>query len=120
MGGWSLVCLDPELDLTSASGRAMAGMFAEWERETIGQRIREGLAQSDKRLGRKPGLPPVGGGKPKPIPPQVAAVGRDAAAEGLSLSALVAWLNSYGIESLRGGHWHATSVRRLLSRFDAA
>ncbi|HEX3733775.1 MAG TPA: recombinase family protein [Solirubrobacterales bacterium] len=122
--GWSLVCLDPVLDLTTATGRAMAGLvvvFAEWERETIGQRVREGLAQTDKRVGRPLGLPPVGAAArgPEPVPPRVAAVVRDALGAGLSPGATADRLNGYGIPSLRGGRWHRESVRRLLPRLVA-
>jgi DNA invertase Pin-like site-specific DNA recombinase len=45
--GWVLVVLDPELDMSQPSGRAMAGMlsvFAEFEREMIRERIRSALS----------------------------------------------------------------------------
>jgi DNA invertase Pin-like site-specific DNA recombinase len=46
--GWQLVILDPMLDMTTPSGRAMAGVavvFSQWEREMTSLRTREGLAQ---------------------------------------------------------------------------
>jgi DNA invertase Pin-like site-specific DNA recombinase len=52
------VSLTEALDLTTPSGRAMAGMlavFAEFEREILRERVRAGLAQArqnGKRLGR--------------------------------------------------------------------
>jgi DNA invertase Pin-like site-specific DNA recombinase len=52
------VSLTEALDLTTPSGRAMAGMlavFAEFEREILRERVRAGLAharQNGKRLGR--------------------------------------------------------------------
>lgn len=121
--GWDMVCLDPPLDLTTPAGRAMAGVlvvFAEYEREMIAQRTREGLAQSGKRLGRRPGLPAVGGGVALPVPPGVEAVVRDALAEDLSPRAIADRLNEYGLPSLRGGRWHRESVRRLLGRLAVA
>jgi DNA invertase Pin-like site-specific DNA recombinase len=121
--GWDLVCLDPPLDLTTPAGRAMAGVlvvFAEYEREMIGQRTREGLAQSGKRLGRAPGLPAVGGGRPAPIPAGVEAVVRDALAAELPPARIADRLNDYGLPSLRGGRWHRESVRRLLARPELA
>ncbi len=54
------VSLTEALDLTTPSGRAMAGMlavFAEFEREIIRERVRAGLAQAraeGKALGRPP------------------------------------------------------------------
>ena len=45
--GWVLVVLDPELDMSAPSGRAMAGMltvFAEFERSMIRERIKWALA----------------------------------------------------------------------------
>lgn len=54
------VSLTEALDLTTPSGRAMAGMlavFAEFEKEILRERVRAGLAharQNGKRLGRPP------------------------------------------------------------------
>lgn len=54
------VSLTEALDLTTPSGRAMAGLlavFAEFEREILRERVRAGLAharESGKRLGRPP------------------------------------------------------------------
>jgi putative DNA-invertase from lambdoid prophage Rac len=56
----SFVSLTGALDLTTPSGRAMAGLlavFAEFEREILRERVRAGLAharQNGKRLGRPP------------------------------------------------------------------
>lgn len=56
--GVGFVSLTEALDLTTPSGRAMAGMlavFAEFEREILRERVRAGLAharQNGKRLGR--------------------------------------------------------------------
>ena len=55
---WVLVSLIEALDLTTPTGRAMAGLlavFAEFEREILRERVRAGLAharESGKRLGR--------------------------------------------------------------------
>ena len=56
--GVGFVSLTEALDLTTPAGRAMAGLlavFAEFEREILGERVRAGLAharQNGKRLGR--------------------------------------------------------------------
>jgi DNA invertase Pin-like site-specific DNA recombinase len=57
--GWVLVVLDPELDMSTAGGRAMAGMlavFAEFERSMIRERIKSALAvkrSQGVKLGRR-------------------------------------------------------------------
>lgn len=122
--GWGLVCLDPEINTTTPNGRLVVHVLAavaEWEREMIGQRVREGLAQTDKRIGRPPGLPPVGAAArgPEPVPPRVAAMVVDLRGAGRSPAKIAERLNEYGLPSLRGGRWHRESVRRLLPRLDA-
>ena len=58
--GVGFVSLTEALDLTTPTGRAMAGLlavFAEFEREILRERVRAGLAharQNGKRLGRPP------------------------------------------------------------------
>ena len=55
------VSLTEALDLTTASGRAMAGMlaiFAEFEREILRERVKAGIAQA-----RKEGRPQAGPGR---------------------------------------------------------
>jgi putative DNA-invertase from lambdoid prophage Rac len=58
--GVGFVSITEALDLTTPTGRAMAGLlavFAAFEREILGERVRAGLArarQNGKRLGRPP------------------------------------------------------------------
>jgi putative DNA-invertase from lambdoid prophage Rac len=57
--GMGLVSLSEALDLTTPTGRAMAGMlaiFAEFEREILRERVRSGIAQARKE-GRRNGRP---------------------------------------------------------------
>jgi putative DNA-invertase from lambdoid prophage Rac len=60
--GVGFVSLTEALDLTTPTGRAMAGLlavFAEFERELLRERVRAGLAharQQGKRLGRPPSV----------------------------------------------------------------
>jgi DNA invertase Pin-like site-specific DNA recombinase len=57
--GVGFVSLTEALDLTTSTGRAMAGMlavFAEFEREVLSQRVRAGIAQA-RREGRPHGRP---------------------------------------------------------------
>lgn len=122
-GGWSIVVLDLGVDMTTPNGRLIAHILAavaEWERHMISIRIREGLAQSKKRLGRPPGSAPTSPAPPAPVPERTEAMVRDALAEGLSPQRVADRLNRYGVPSLRGGRWHRESVRRLVARLDVA
>jgi DNA invertase Pin-like site-specific DNA recombinase len=52
--GWAIRVLDPDIDLTTISGRAMAGVlmvFAQFERETIGQRVKSGMPETSRGRG---------------------------------------------------------------------
>ena len=72
--GVGFVSLTEALDLTTSTGRAMAGLlavFAEFEREVLRERIRAGIAQA--REGGRPPRPPADG---------VAEGGRGPAAQG--------------------------------------
>lgn len=61
--GWSLVVLDLDIDTTTRNGRLFAGILAqlaEWEREMISERTRDGLCEaraSGQELGRKSNVP---------------------------------------------------------------
>jgi putative DNA-invertase from lambdoid prophage Rac len=59
--GVGFVSLSEALDLTTASGRALAGMlavFAEFERDILRDRVKAGIAQARKE-GRPHGRPPT-------------------------------------------------------------
>lgn len=97
--GVAFVSLTEALDLTTPSGRAMAGLlsvFAEFEREVLRERVLAGLAQA-RQQGRRLGRPPTAAQKQK----QVRALFR----EGISKAEIARRL-SIG----------RTSVRRLLER----
>jgi DNA invertase Pin-like site-specific DNA recombinase len=81
----------------------------------ISLRVREGLAQSPKRLGRRHGLPPIGAAA-RGLAPEVLAAVEDLWANGRSSAAIAARLNAHGHPSPRGGRWHRESARRLLAR----
>jgi DNA invertase Pin-like site-specific DNA recombinase len=106
-GGWRLVILDPDLDLGTPFGRAMAGVvavFAQLEREQIGERTRVALAEAKaqgRRLGRPSGL------SMKTVDQVVELRG-----QGLSYRAIAARLTEAGVPTSRGRRrWSAESVR---------
>jgi DNA invertase Pin-like site-specific DNA recombinase len=95
--GVGFVSLTEAFDLTTPTGRAMAGLltvFAEFEREILRERVRAGIAQARQR-GKPHGRPPTAQRKA----PQV----RELFADGLSKSAMACQL-AIG----------RTSVRRIL------
>ncbi len=95
------VSINEALDLTTPSGRAMAGMlavFAEFEREILRERVKAGIAQARKE-GRPHGRPPSASKKAKKV--------RQLYAKGLSKS-----------EIARRLEIGRTSVRRILSADD--
>jgi putative DNA-invertase from lambdoid prophage Rac len=95
--GVGFVSLTEALDLTTPTGRAMAGLlavFAEFEREVLRERVRAGIAQA-RQHGKPHGRPPAARRKA----PQVHAL----FADGLSQSAIARQLGM-----------GRTSVRRIL------
>lgn len=107
-GNRTLVALDLGIDTTTPGGRLVATVFAsvaEWERETIAARTRDGL-----RAARQSG---------KPISRQAVAdhphlrdrISRQREA-GLTLQQIADGLNAEGVPTLRGGtEWRPSSVQ---------
>lgn len=109
--GWALVVLNPALDLSTSEGRLVANILvslAEFERELIGARIREGLAEA-KRTGKKLG-------RTQRVPDDIA---RRVARErelGASLHEIARGLNKDGVPTARGGReWYAATIRGVLA-----
>lgn len=107
---WNLVVLDPRFDLSTPYGRAMAQMamvFAQLERELIGQRTSEGL-QALKRQG-------VRLGRPRQYEADLVALVADLSQEqGLSHRAIAQHLTDAGTPTVGGGPWRHSTVRRIL------
>lgn len=109
---WSLIILDPEIDLSTLSGRLVAGVFAsvaEWERGIIGQRTSEAL-QAKKARGERVGAAPL-------IDGPLAARIRSQRAAGRSMRAICEGLNAEGVPTPRGGRvWRPSSLEGVLAR----
>lgn len=120
--GWALVCLDPPIyDMTTPFGRALAGMaavFAQLERELIGQRTREGIA-AKKATGTYRGgrlLPQA-----QPVPADVVARIMRLAGQGASSMEIAGMLDQLGVPTPRGGaQWSDRTVRSVIARELAA
>lgn len=108
---WGIVALDVNVDTTTPSGEAMANVmaaFAQFERRLIGQRTREALAKKREagvRLGR-----------PRSIPSDVEARVRSLKAQGLTVRAIAAKLDSDGVTPPHGGRWQPSTLQRVLHR----
>lgn len=96
--GVGFISLTEALDLTTSTGRALAGLlavFAEFERDILRERVKAGIAQA-RREGRPHGRPPTARRKSKQIKRLYAC--------GVSKSAIARKL-----------HIGRTSVRRILT-----
>lgn len=121
--GWTLVCLDLGIDTTTAAGEMVANLMAavaQWERRTIGERTRAGMAER-KRQG-------VHCGRRRELP---AAVVERIVAErqqGRTLAAIAGALNAENVPTAHRNDrkdgkpttWHPSTVRAVLSSSSAA
>ena len=108
--GWGLVALDLGVDTTIPAGELVANVMAavaQWERRTIGQRTREGLA-AKRASGVRLGRPPV-------LPPEVVLRIVQDRADGRTLHAIADGLTAAGMPTARGaGPWRTSSVAAVL------
>jgi DNA invertase Pin-like site-specific DNA recombinase len=106
--GATLVALDLGLDTGSPGGRLVANVFAsvaEWEKDTIAARTREGLAAA--RAQGKPISRPAVADNPA-LRKRIERL----RARGLTLQVIADTLNREGVPTLRGGsEWRPSSVR---------
>jgi DNA invertase Pin-like site-specific DNA recombinase len=108
--GWALVVLDPGLDFTNPAGRLAAHIiaaFAQYERDLISQRTKEGLAvarANGKRLG----------GSRRTPQDVVNRIVRERES-GASLRAIATGLDDDAVPTTLGGkRWYAATVRAVL------
>ncbi len=113
--GWAVVVLDPDLDMTSPYGKAMASVIAtmaELERDLISQRIKEALAVK-KANGVKLG-------RPRGIPLHVRERIVRERVEGATLKEVAQRLNDEGVPTASGqGRWHVSTVVNALRQMEA-
>lgn len=137
--GKTLVCLDPQLDLTTPSGRAFAQIlvtFAQYERETIAARVRDAwhklrtdgqYAGGQVPFGYRPVKLARGWGyEPDPEYAPIVAEMCERYVHHESLGSIARWLNESGVPTpwnatrkrndkpLRDTTWKTTSVRKIL------
>lgn len=108
--GWAVVETTTGVDMTTAAGQMIAQMMlvaAQYERRLISDRTKAALAvkkAQGAKLGRHTGYPVE-------LVRRMQTMSR----EGMSLRSIAAVLTAEGIRTARGGKWHASSVRSVLS-----
>jgi len=106
--GATLVALDLGLDTSTPGGRLVANVFAsvaEWERDTIAARTREGLAAA-RAQGRRISRPALAD------QPKLRRRIERMRERGMTLQAIADRLNREGVTTLRGGaKWRPSSVQ---------
>jgi DNA invertase Pin-like site-specific DNA recombinase len=108
--GWGLVLLSPNIDTSDPAGRFTANVLAsaaQYERELISIRVREGMAQrksEGKVFGFKVDADFL------PTYQRVLAMH----AEGVSMNKIATTLTNDGVPTARGGRWAAATVRRII------
>lgn len=110
--GWGLVLLSPNIDTADPAGRFTANVLAsaaQYERELISQRTREGMAQR-KAEG-------VRFGRPNEIPDEVRERILRMRAEGVRVSHIARALTEEGVPTARGGAvWRSSTIDRVLAQ----
>jgi DNA invertase Pin-like site-specific DNA recombinase len=112
-GGWAIVVLDCDFDMTTPQGELMANMlacFAQFERRVIGQRTKDALSVKKAKGERA-------GGRPSTLPDRVVERIQRQHAEGVALNAIAKGLNADAIPTGQGGaKWYASTVSAVLRR----
>lgn len=109
--GWNIVLLDLGVDLRNPAGKAMAQMlaiFAEFERNVISQRTKDGLAEKRDQGVRL--------GRPVSIDPELLnSIVAMWMSEG-SYSAVARWLNQAQVPTVQGGkQWYPMVISKLVA-----
>ena len=110
-GQCELLSVADSIDTRTAGGRLVLNVLAsvsQWEREAIGERTRDALAEL-KRQGVRLGRAPLADEK------TIARI-RELRASGLALRDIAATMTAEGFATARGGAWGAETVRLILAR----
>lgn len=108
---FALLSVLEQCDTSTASGRLILNLLmsvSQWERETIGERTSAAL-QHKKAMGAKLGAPALDD-------PAALAEARRLRAAGLTLRQVAEEFTAQGRQTLKGGRWQATTIKRLLER----
>ena len=110
-----------EDDPSRIAFRQVLGVFADYERRVIVQRMARGKARKKAQGGWGGGMPPYGwtpaGGELEPHPAEQTAltIMRAYRAEGMGYGRIADRMNERGVKSKLGKRWHASAVSSALS-----
>lgn len=112
--GWAVVLLDLGVDMTTPTGRMVAGIMvqvAQWEREQIADRTRVALAAKRDQGATL--------GRPRVLDPAIEArIGRERA-QGATLTAIADTLTADGVPTAHGGaRWYPSTIAAVVNRAD--
>ncbi|MBM7848801.1 recombinase family protein [Arthrobacter roseus] len=109
--GWGMVMLSPNVDTSDPAGRFTSNVLAsaaQYERELIGMRTKEGMAQR-----RAEG---VHVGRRRELPAELVHRIVNMQTSGSSLRTIGATLEAGGVTTARGGtKWHASTIKAVLA-----
>ena len=107
----ALLSVMEQTDTSTAGGRLVLNLLisvSQWEREVIGERTSQAL-QHKKANGAKLGAPALANA-------ETLARVRELRAAGLSMAVIAQTLTAEGRDTMRGGQWHACTVKKILDR----
>ena len=110
---WAVVALDIDVDMTTPTGELTANVtsaVAQWERRIIGARTSDAL-QAMKTRGTRLG-------RPVTLPHHTRTRIATQRNNGHTLRAIADTLNTEQVPTARGGRWHASTVRGVLTSLD--
>jgi len=129
--GWQLLSVEEQLDTRSPNGRLVMGILAlisQWERETIGERTRQALAELQEqgvKIGRAPfgwryAAEPDGSGRRPLVADEVQQITieyiKTRRAQGHTLRRIADSLNAITMRPANGSRWWPSTVRSILEQ----
>lgn len=112
--GWNIVALDLGLDLATPAGQMMAGIlavFAQFERDVISQRTKDGLAEKKSQGVRL--------GRPRSIDDDLLSAIVGMYRDEQNFSAVARMLNSAGLSTPHNGKkWYPATVQKIVQSQD--
>lgn len=114
--GWGIVVLGSNIDTSDPASRFTGNILAaaaQYERELIGARTREGMAEK-KRQAIESGIP-TNFGRPRTMSLEIVREIKTAHASGMSMLAIANSLTERGVPTAQSGaRWYASTIKKVL------